>query len=513
MSPREPRASAHDSAPGRRSIGWLLLVAVAVGASATCSAACKRGAELARRQAPEGVWLSRIGTGPAETARMCGRGATDRVATVLCAQPPPPIHGLDDLYRALRLGEPSQRQVAAATHSLGLSARTVSGVNPRVLVFENMEGLHEPPKYEQIVAAGFTRGEQLVELLGLDPATYEYNFYLLRFEQPCNRSRCTPEDLLTDKIERGWTEWTLYSDRDLEDTPLDCVSCHQPFGTGTHKQMLMRQVTDPWMHWSDFRGGDERFLCGFFSEDGSRGKVVVTAEGLDVLLRLEGTKGRYAGVPLPELHAAESGRVVANFLVTAEQSIRTSSYPHDYPYAQIYFQTREVLCERFHTGTSATWNQERRESLARGLPVPYYGPDVIDPERSAEVLGDRDAFLRRHADDDAFNVAASFIAADVATAVGFVPREEDAASEILRSMCVRCHAADTDPRLLRSRFNAQSIDRIDPATALAIRRRLSLPRTSPELMPPLRVGELPSWAIARIERYLRDHCEQPGTCD
>src|SRR5882724_9316074 len=189
----------------------------------------------------------------------------------------------------------------------------------------------------------------------------------------------------------------------------------------------------------DFKGGDERSLCPVLPADGGPGKVVVTAEGLDVLLRLEGPQGGYAGVPLPELRASESGKVLANFLVTAEQAIRTSPYRHDYPYEQLYFQTREVVCERFHTGTSQTWDHERRESLARGLPVPYYGPDVLDPDRRAEVLADRAAFLRRHAADDAFDVAASFIGAEVATAVGFVPREQDTAPEILRSMCVRCH--------------------------------------------------------------------------
>ena len=32
-----------------------------------------------------------------------------------------------------------------------------------------------------------------MELARLDPATYDFNFYLLRFEQACNRTRCTPE--------------------------------------------------------------------------------------------------------------------------------------------------------------------------------------------------------------------------------------------------------------------------------------------------------------------------------
>ena len=156
---------------------------------------------------------------------------------------------------------------------------------------------------------------------------------------------------------------------------------------------------------------------------------------------------------------------------------------------------------------------DREQGLAQGLPVPFYGPDVVDTQRRVEVAADRTAFLRGRAADSAFAVAASFIAADVAGAVGFVPRPDDTALEILRAMCVRCHAAAAAPHLRRARFNAEAIDHIDPVTANAVRRRLSLPRSSPELMPPLRVGELPPWAIARIDRYLRDRCTDPGACD
>jgi hypothetical protein len=494
------------------SSGWRARLGFLVCLGAALSANCERN-KPPGRQTPEEVWLSRIGTGPGQTARVCGHGARDRVATTLCAKPAPSIHGFDDLYRVLKLDHPVESLPATTVHSLGLTARTASGLNPRVLVYQDISHKRRPVTYEELVVTGFTRGEQLIELAALDPATYDYNFYLFRFGQACNRTRCTPEDLLTAKVESGWTDWTLYSERDLEDTPLDCVSCHLPFGPGTHKQLLMRQVFDPWMHWGDFRGGDERTLCPEQPADGSAGKVVVAAQGLDLLRAVEGAAGRYAGVPVAKLHAAKSGELFVRFVADAEGLIRSSPYrPNDYPFGQVAFQTREVLCERFHTGTSPTWDRHRRESRDRGLPVPYYAPDVVDADRRAELLADRGAFLRRHAGDDAFDVAASLMAADVATAVGFQPRREDTAPEILRAMCVRCHTAATDPRLRRARFNAEAIDRVNPVTATMIRQRLSLPRTSPELMPPLRVGELPRWAIARIDSYLRDHCTAPGGC-
>jgi hypothetical protein len=493
-------------------IGWRAGLGFVVCVGAALSVNCERS-KPPRRQAPADVWLSRIGTGPAQTARACARGGTDRVAKSLCDKSAPAIRSLEDLYRALRLDQAGVRLAATTTHSLGLSARTVSGLNPRVLVYQDISHKRRAISYEEVVVVGFTRGEQLVELAALDPATYEFNFYLLSFTQACSRTRCTPEELLTERIESGWTGWTLYTDHDIVDTPLDCVSCHLPFGPGTHKQLLMRQENDPWMHWSDFRGGDEHALCRGPSMAGSPDKIVVVADGLDLLRAVEGAQGRYAAVPIPELHAAKSGELFIRFVADSEGLVRNSPYrPADYPYGQLSFPTREVVCERFHTGTSPTWDQHRRESQERGLPTPFYGPDVVDPGRRAELVADRAAFLRRHAADDSFDVAASLIGAEAAVAVGFVPRREDAARDILRSMCVRCHAANVDQRLARARFNAEAIDRIGPVTATAIRHRLSLPRSSPELMPPLRAGELPRWAITLIERYLRERCTEPGAC-
>jgi hypothetical protein len=495
---------------------WRLLPALVAGMSVAVAPGCQRSEKraLGPGHNPAEVWLARIGTGPAQTARVCARGAADRFALALCNKTTPTIRGLEELYRVLRLDQPAEMLAATTIHSLGLSARTVSALNPRVLVFQNISDKSRTPTYEQVAAAGFARGEQLVELAALDPGTYDFNFYLLRFEQACNRTRCTPDDLLTEKIEHGWTSWTLYSDHDLEDTPLDCISCHRPFGPGEHRQFLMRQTMTPWMHWGHFRGGTERSLCSGAPSDGSAGQTVAVADGLDLLRAVEGAAGRYAGVSVAKLHAALSGDIFSSFVTDADGLVRLSPYGqrYNYPGGQTDFPTREVLCERFRTGASPTWEKLRRESRERGLNVPYYAPDVTDPQRRAEVGADRAAFLRRHADEDAVDVAAAFLAADTGAAVGFVPRDDETAPEILRAMCVRCHNAKTEPQLRRARFNADSIDRIDPVTATAVRRRLSLPRSSPELMPPVRVGELPGWAIARINRYLADHCADPGAC-
>jgi hypothetical protein len=500
--PAEPPARRLASPPGRALFGALLACGISCGGEPEPSPA-----EPVAHASAEDVWLSRIGL--EQTARVCAEGPADRVAQALCTTPPPPLESLEDLYLALDLGPRDSRLVAATTHSLGLSARSVSSANPRVFVFESTHTADSPPGLDRFVSTAFVRGEQFVELVGLDPETYEYNFYLLRFEQDCNRSRCTPEDLLTEKVERGWASWTLYSDRDLEDTPLDCLSCHLPFGPGTHKQLLMRQIDDPWMHWSDFRGGTVADLC--YDEPPSD-EVVITVDGLGLLRELEASTGRYAGVPLSELETALSGAEFVRFVVDAEQAVRLSPYRDDYPYEQLSFSTRVTLCERHRTGTSPYWDDNRARSRERGLPVPYYAPDVLDPGFLPELTADRDSFLAQRAVEDAFDVALSLLSPEATEAVGFVSTPEDDPAELLRALCVRCHATGVESRLRRSRFDVEALDRIEPALFHEIVRRLGLPKDAPELMPPKRVAELPARAIAKVTSYLRARCIDPEAC-
>ena len=243
--------------------------------------------------------------------------------------------------------------------------------------------------------------------------------------------------------------------------------------------------------------------------------MVGVAEGLDLLRAVEGVEGRYAAVPIAGLHAAKSGELFSTFLTDAEGISRLSPYGENtnYRYEQLYVSSREVLCERLETGASPTWERQRAQSRQQGLPFPFYGPDVVDAGRRAELLKGQRDFLRRHQGEDTFDVAASFISAEVPAAVGFVPDPSDSADTILHAMCLRCHSNTTDTRLRRARFNVDATSRVPPSVANAVRRRLTLPATSPEVMPPRRVGELPAWAIDRIGTYLGEHCTEPGACN
>ncbi len=499
-------------------------MALALGVSAACAPAADTAARVPPGVAggtgapedsvasgfpPDEAWLRALGTGPTQTARVCSRRSGDRIARALCADPAAPIASLVNLYRRLGLANPDEREFATTTHSLGLGARFVSAANPRTIVFRK-DGT--PIPYERFAVAAFARGEQVVELVGLDRATLDYNFYLLRFEQRCSASRCTPADLLTSAVEDAWTGWTLYSDADLEDTPLDCLSCHRPFGPGTPKQLLMRQTASPWLHWGDFRGAYEHRICP--APTSVYPGPWIPGDGLNLLVTLEGKAGRYAAIPVEELAKAPSGERFGLFLTEAENTLRLDRQPRDYPYGQLDFGSTEALCEPLETGTSPTWERQRRESLSRGLPVPFYGADVLDPEKRGELGVDRAGFLARHAALPAFEVAMDLIDKEVQVAVGFTPRSDDSAPQLFREMCSRCHGKSTEPRLRRARFDAESLESVEPAVARSVRNRIALPVTSPELMPPLRVGTLPPWAIERIETYLDEHCSdgRPSAC-
>jgi hypothetical protein len=141
--------------------------------------------------------------------------------------------------------------------------------------------------------------------------------------------------------------------------------------------------------------------------------------------------------------------------------------------------------------------------------VPSPAVDVLDPTKREQVLADRSSFLAQFAGRTAFDAASSLLSEEVLSQVGIVPREQDPAPQILRQMCVRCHGHDTPPELRRAGFDATALDHFTPAAARAIKARLRMPRHSPSLMPPLRAGELPPWALERVTTFIEQRCADP----
>jgi MYXO-CTERM domain-containing protein len=445
-------------------------------------------------------WLARVGTGPAQTAAACARGAADPVARALCRSPAPAITGLDDLYQALDLTVANGRMAAVATQSLGLSARTVSALNPRTIVFPAYSPLQE----NGIVAAAFSRGEPFVEMVGYDPNTNDFNFYLLAFEW---------RDLLSEELESGWGGWTLYTDHDLEDTPLDCTSCHRPDGPGARRRLLMRQFDYPWLQWGDFRGLPPPVFCTDDSGATTLVDVGIEADGAELLRAIDGELGRHGGIPVANLLIAHSGYDLSSFvfysagIVDGPGDVPCS--PPDCPFAEPYpFPSQDVLCDQLRHGRAdvagGAWARYREQVSARGIPVPFFAHDLLDAGVRATIAADFDGFIATSAArGDAFTLLSGLVGENAARAIGFLPDEDDAAPALLAKMCGRCHGPSADPHLARARFDAFALDHLDAATARHVLERIALPRTSPDRMPPLRSGELPDWAVVRIQDFLR----------
>jgi len=502
-------AFAACSSPGTRAGGQ-------GGASAGTTGAAGGGSMGGSDQASEGGAPGTAGRGGLPMASSaCTRGAGDPVARALCG-PAPQVSGLSDLYGALHLEtHVDQRLVAATTHSVGLGGRLVSPLNPRVVLFssfapgENSFAPGEKLNIDDLVAVAFSRGEQAVELVGYDPGAGDLNFYLLVFEQSCNRSHCAPTDLFGPAVEGPWTGWTLYVDRDLEDTPFDCLSCHRPDGPVAPKRFLMRQFQNPWAHWSGFAPFSPAELCPFNDESSSVPGPFPTAriasDDLRLIERIDGEgggePGGYAAVPLDELSGTASGHDLSSFISIANRDLGGGLVDGGARGETMRFSSQRILCEG-SVGLTETWRRYRSMMLARGFPTPYRDLDVLDPDRRAEALAGFSAYLGRRAGADSFQIGAELMSDAAEEAIGFLPSPSDDAPAILRQMCIRCHDDSTPEELKRARFNAARLDALTAAGSAAVWKRVTAPRSSPELMPPLRSGELPPWAIDRLKTFL-----------
>ncbi len=189
-------------------------------------------ASLPRVTRPEPE-LQGLGSREVTLERVCARGRSDGFATALCGSGQrPEIADLRGLLQLSGLGE--ERAFALTGNSTSLVSKSVSAINPRIIVFPRVDSQRQ--RAAGMTAVGFVRGEQFVELVSRDTVSGDLNFYLLSFEQSCSYQPqgCDLASLLTEEVEQSWTAYSVYDQDDLEGTSFDCLSCHQPKGHATH---------------------------------------------------------------------------------------------------------------------------------------------------------------------------------------------------------------------------------------------------------------------------------------
>lgn len=414
----------------------------------------------------EGDPLGMLPRGEAQRKLFCTDPGHDTVSKMMCATPPPVIRSLADLQRLLGVGfdGPTPPGVAITAHSSSLVARHISSANPRAIVFmpPRADGTPTPGH----VALAFARGEQFVEVTSHDPDADEINLYLFRFTQACNAQPggCTPADLLTDRIERDWLEVTVYEE-ELDNTIMDCRSCHQPDGDGKAKILRLQEHSAPFTHFlSSASAGGKALLADYRLVHGDEGYGPVPAAFIDKsdpALFARFVDANNAGAPQPNEFPSQ--------MVETEVAASSPGQPAD----------------NTKPGKSATW-QALFDRAVRGeaIPPPYHDVKVTDPQKLARAAA---AYRAAVAGRPAQMVDIRDVFLDAAAVdLSFVPRPGLDGRGLLTQLCHRCHNPKLDQTLSRARFDVEKLDALPAAEKKLAIDRIRLPDGDPLHMPPAR---------------------------
>jgi DNA-binding beta-propeller fold protein YncE/mono/diheme cytochrome c family protein len=408
--------------------------------------------------------LDRLGSRAETLRRVCARGRADPFAKVLCEAERPAIGSMLQLLELVGLADAESRAFALTANSTSLVSKSVTGLNPRMIVFPRVESDLVPP--QEMTAVGFVRGEQFVELVGRDPVTDDLNFYLLHFERQCNydQAGCDLASLLTEEIEHDWTAYSVYDHDDLEPTSFDCLSCHQPGPEGSKLILRMQELTGPWLHWFPQRFGQR-----------TESDRVLTTQFAEV----HAHDTQYGGIPVDTIaNALDEGSGAQLEALLRAEGFAEQPNPFD---ARI---TAEM-----NAGQSPTW-AERFDAHLRGeaIAVPYPLIDVSDEVLRQAAAQSYLAVVTQAAPRESLLDNRQIFSVDAQQKLSFIPAADADGKTVLLQMCARCHDGRGDPVSNKSNFNVLRLDDMPRAKKeLAISR---LNATDEGRMPPWRVGTL-----------------------
>ena len=370
--------------------GWFLLLPAVVAAWA-CSGSHDKHVELPPSVVvPFRGYFQSLASGSTQTAALCARGNQDRFAQWYCGTHPT-ITSIDDVLIGLGLKDPASpfsMNFAMTGQSASIVGRFTTPINPRVIVFSPVVfgtnqgpstgggsgGVGDPPfptgglgSAGNFVAFGYTRGNELAEIAAFDPTKQDVNFYLLKYTQSCDPN-CSNVDLYTPKTESGWVSVTVYGDADLQNTPLDCLQCHEPGGKGAPRILRMQERQFPWMHWF----GGEVFEGGGVppTNTADAGPIASPTPMLEQKF-LNAHQGEdYGGVP--------SQSIFGSAPFNLEGLIESAGYapqPNEFDSGSIQSEGRGAIWEALYANAVA----------GQAISVPFYDSDPTDPRYLAEA--------------------------------------------------------------------------------------------------------------------------------
>lgn len=412
-------------------------------------AACAPPEVTPRTIAPE---FHNLGAVNVTRDELCARGNADAIADALCAVPRAPIDSLDALRGVVGLRDDDlvHSGQAMVTHSTSLFGRHVTPINPRMIFF------HFSPASGFIApnALAFTRGSPLVELVTADRVTGDLRFYLVRFEPACG-DHCTLAEQLTPAIEKGWTNVWFSEDRELENTTLDCLHCHQPSGPGTPKMLRIHELRRPWTHWADV---------------GANSPV-----GAGLLGEFKASRPSFEG------YAAQSMATLQPIPADLEQLMDDDGFANQ---PQL-FDSDGIAAD------PGLWKSLYQRSLdARQMPVPVPDLHATDPDRQAAASQRYLEVANGQRPASELLDTRAIMTVDSERKVRVRPHQGAGGRDVIVEVCGACHNSTLNQNISRARFN---VDRLEEQksgeNAIAI-TRLKLPATDPLHMPPEMSGEL-----------------------
>lgn len=402
----------------------------------------------------------------AQYTALCASARADAFFQALCATPRPSITDFASLLRVAKLDQ--NRAFALTGNSTSLVKAAVSSVNPRIIVFPRVSENREKPA--EMTAIGFVRGEPFVEVVSRDLTSGDYNFYLFTFERQCDYEAggCDLASVLTEELEHGWTAFSVYTEENVENTSLDCRSCHQPQGYGTKKILRMQELESPWLHWFP-----QRFVQ---RTDSDR---LLTAQFLEA----HAADAQYGGVPIATIQNAldeGSGAQLEALLVAEGQGEQPNAFDP------------RIEAEAKNGGVSPTWEKQFAVALAgESIAVPYPLADVTDPAlRAARAKSYFDVVMGAAPRESLLDLRGLF-SQDAQQKLGLVPQPGMSGRAVLTQVCSRCHDGRENPQLSRASFNVKNLDSMSREQKDIAISRLREPETSVLRMPPWRAATLP----------------------
>lgn len=405
----------------------------------------------------------------AQYDHLCETPRDDAFFKLICGGVRPNIPDLAGLLALVGLSQDSA--FALTGNSTSLVAKSVSALNPRIIVFPRVAPTLE--QTDDYVIVGFVRGERFVEIVSRDRTSGEPNFYLMTFEQRCQYDgSCDLAGLLTEEVEHDFSAYSIYPESDLENTSFDCLTCHRPGGFGTKKILRMQELSSPWLHWFPQRfvqrTDSDRLLSAQFAE-------------------IHGVDKQYGGVSVTTIQNALDEGSGAQL----EALLRAQGFGEQ-PNA---FDPR-IEAEAKSGQESPTWlAQWTLATQGQAIPVPYPRADVTDEAKRVAATASYKAVVGGSAGRETLLDIREVFSDDAQQKLSFVPQAGADGNAVLLQMCSRCHDGRANPELGRSKFNVLKLAELSADEKQLAINRLQEPEGSVKRMPPWRAGSLTPEAI------------------